>query len=422
MPVTIVVGGQWGDEGKGKIVDILSENSDVIARYQGGANAGHTIIFGGKEYILHLIPSGILREKTVCYIGNGVVIDPNAFISEVDFLKSEGITVDGRLFISHNAHLVTPLHLLIDKAAEDGSGAIGTTLRGIGPAYTDKISRVGIRAGDILKPAAFRKKLSRNYDAFIARNSEAGAAVPTFEAIYEPYYEAAGKLENYISDVTALLNSDIKSGKNILLEGAQGTFLDVDHGTYPFVTSSNSSAGGACSGTGIGPTKIDRVITVFKAYTTRVGLGPFPTELTGTIGELIREIGYEFGATTGRERRCGWFDVPLAKRSVAVNGASEIALTKLDVLSDLEKIDLCTGYSINGNRLDYFPLDIEEFESAKPIYKSFEGWNVKLGGISEYSGLPEQAKSYISAIEEYLEIPISMVSINPDRESLLIKK
>lgn len=336
-------------------------------------------------------------------------------------MKSKGITVDGRLFISHNAHLVTPLHLLIDRAAEDGSSAIGTTLRGIGPAYTDKISRVGIRVADILKPSEFRKKLSRNYDALLAGNLGTGVDIPSFEAIYEPYYEAAGKLKNYISDVTALLNSDIKGGKNILLEGAQGTFLDVDHGTYPYVTSSNSSAGGACSGTGIGPTKIDRVITVFKAYTTRVGLGPFPTELTGTIGELIREIGYEFGATTGRERRCGWFDVPLAKRSVAVNGTSEIALTKLDVLSDLERIDMCTGYSMNGDRLDHFPMDIEEFELAKPIYESFEGWNVQLHDISDYSDLPEQAKSYISAIEEKLETPIKMVSINPDRESLLIK-
>ena len=422
MPVTVVVGGQWGDEGKGKIVDILSENSDVITRYQGGANAGHTIIFGGNEYVLHLIPSGILRDKSVCYIGNGVVIDPNAFISEVDFLKSKGITVDGRLFISHNAHLVTPLHLLIDKAAEDGSSAIGTTLRGIGPAYTDKISRVGIRVADILKPSEFKKKLNRNYDALTAGNFVTGIDIPSFEAVYEPYFEAAGKLKNYISDVTALLNSDIKDGKNVLLEGAQGTFLDVDHGTYPYVTSSNSSAGGACSGTGIGPTKIDCVITVFKAYTTRVGLGPFPTELTGTIGELIRETGYEFGATTGRERRCGWFDVPLAKRSVAVNGTSEIALTKLDVLSDLERIDMCTGYSMNGDRLDHFPMDIEEFELAEPIYKSYEGWNVQLRDISEYSDLPEQAKSYISAIEENLETPIKMVSINPDRESLLIKE
>ena len=421
MPVTVVVGGQWGDEGKGKIVDILSENSDVITRYQGGANAGHTIIFDGNEYVLHLIPSGILRDKSVCYIGNGVVIDPNAFISEVDFLKSEGITVDGRLFISHNAHLVTPLHLLIDKAAEDGLSAIGTTLRGIGPAYTDKISRVGIRVADILKPSEFRKKLNRNYDALTAGNSGSGIDIPSFEAVYEPYFEAAGKLKNYVSDVTALLNSDIKDGKNVLLEGAQGTFLDVDHGTYPYVTSSNSSAGGACSGTGIGPTKIDRVITVFKAYTTRVGLGPFPTELTGTIGELIRETGYEFGATTGRERRCGWFDVPLAKRSVAVNGASEIALTKLDVLSDLERIDMCTGYSMSGDRLDHFPMGIEEFELAKPIYESYEGWNVQLHDISEYSDLPEQAKSYISAIEENLETPIKMVSINPDRESLLFK-
>lgn len=415
MPVTIVVGGQWGDEGKGKIVDILSEKMDVVARYQGGANAGHTIIFDGKEFILHLIPSGILRKSTTCYIGNGVVIDPEAFLSEIEFLNSEDISVQDRLFVSQNAHLVTPLHKIADKASELGSAAIGTTLRGIGPAYTDKIARVGIRAIDVLDKEGFRTKLLRNFDSLNISD------LPSFDEIFNAFYENASKLEPFISDVTSLLNRDILNGRNILLEGAQGTFLDIDHGTYPFVTSSNSSAGGACSGTGIGPTKIDEVVSIMKAYTTRVGLGPFPTELKGEIGLLIREAGYEFGATTGRERRCGWFDVPLAKRSIDINGSTQIALTKLDVLNDLEQIQVCVGYANDGVLIDHFPINADEFNSVTPIYESFEGWKLPLDNVTVYDELPQKAKDYITALEGFLNFPINMISVAPGRENLLTK-
>lgn len=415
MSVTVVVGGQWGDEGKGKIVDILSEKMDVVARYQGGANAGHTIIFDGKEFILHLIPSGILRENTTCYIGNGVVIDPEAFLSEVEFLGSENINVEDRLFISQNAHLVTPLHKMADEASELGSAAIGTTLRGIGPAYTDKVARVGIRVIDVLDKEGFRSKLLRNYESLDIKNK------PSFDEIFDPFFEIASKLEPFISDVTSLLNSDISNDRNILLEGAQGTFLDIDHGTYPFVTSSNSSAGGACSGTGIGPTKIDEVVSIMKAYTTRVGLGPFPTELKGEIGLLIREAGFEFGATTGRERRCGWFDVPLAKRSIEINGSTQIALTKLDVLNDLDEIQVCVGYANDGVPIDHFPINTAEFNSVTPIYETFEGWKLPLDNVSSYDELPQKAKDYVAALEGYLNFSINMVSVAPGRENLLTK-
>jgi len=415
MSVTVVVGGQWGDEGKGKIVDILSEKMDVVARYQGGANAGHTIIFDGKEFILHLIPSGILRESTTCYIGNGVVIDPEAFLSEVEFLTNENINVKDRLFISQNAHLVTPLHKMADEASELGSAAIGTTLRGIGPAYTDKVARVGIRAIDVLDKEGFRAKLLRNYESLNIKN------LPSFDELFNPFFEISSNLEPFISDVTSLLNSDISNDRNILLEGAQGTFLDIDHGTYPFVTSSNSSAGGACSGTGIGPTKIDEVVSIMKAYTTRVGLGPFPTELKGEIGLLIREAGYEFGATTGRERRCGWFDVPLAKRSIAINGSTQIALTKLDVLNDLDEIQVCVGYANDGVPIDHFPINAAEFNSVTPIYETFDGWNLPLDSVRAYDELPQKAKDYVAALEGFLNFSINMVSVAPGRENLLTK-
>ena len=415
MSVTVVVGGQWGDEGKGKIVDILSEKMDVVARYQGGANAGHTIIIEGKEFILHLIPSGILRESTTCYIGNGVVIDPEAFLSEVEFLSSENINVQDRLFVSQNAHLVTPLHKMVDEASELSSAAIGTTLRGIGPAYTDKVARIGIRAVDVLDREGFRAKMLQNYESLDIKD------LPSFDEIFNPFFEIASKLEPFISDVTSLLNSDIANDRNILLEGAQGTFLDIDHGTYPFVTSSNSSAGGACAGTGIGPTKIDEVVSIMKAYTTRVGLGPFPTELKGEIGLLIREAGYEFGATTGRERRCGWFDVPLAKRSIDINGSTQIALTKLDVLNDLDEIQVCVGYANDGVPLDYFPINAAEFNSVTPIYETFEGWNLPLDKVDAYDELPQKAKDYVAALEGYLNFTINMVSVAPGRENLLTK-
>ena len=421
MPVTVVVGGQWGDEGKGKIVDILSADADAVARYQGGANAGHTIIIEDKQYVLHLIPSGILRKDTSCYIGNGVVVDPDAFLSEVEFLISEGIEVEGRLFISNNAHLVTPLHILSDKASESGSNKIGTTLRGIGPAYTDKVSRVGIRAVELLNVNIFKSKLLNNYELLSKHSAGSNSNLPPFDEIFDSYWASASKLIPYLSDVTAQLHELISNGDNLLLEGAQGTYLDVDHGTYPFVTSSNPSAGSACSGVGIGPTKIDRVVTVFKAYNTRVGLGPFPTELEDEIGDLIRKIGFEFGATTGRERRCGWFDVPLANRAIGINGASDIALTKLDVLDGLEEIMLCVGYKLNGEKIDHFPRNVEEMESVVPIYESIPGWKTELKRFSSYTELPEKTKNYISILEDYLKTPIKMISVDPGREQIILR-
>ena len=421
MPVTIVVGGQWGDEGKGKIVDILSADADAVARYQGGANAGHTILIDNKQFVLHLIPSGILRNNTSCYIGNGVVVDPDAFLSEVDFLRSEGIDVENRLFISNNAHLVTPLHLLSDKASESGNNRIGTTLRGIGPAYTDKISRVGIRAAELLNVDNFKLMLHKNYESLANRSAGIESELPPFDDIFDTYWASAAKLIPYLSDVTVRLQDLIRNGDNLLLEGAQGTYLDVDHGTYPYVTSSNPSAGSACSGVGIGPTKIDRVVTVFKAYTTRVGLGPFPTELEDEIGNLIRETGVEFGATTGRERRCGWFDIPLANRAIGINGTSDIALTKLDVLDGLEEIKLCVGYKLNGGKIDYFPRNVEEMDSVVPIYESIPGWKTELKRFSSYSELPEKAKNYISILEDYLKTPIKMISVDPRREQIILR-
>ena len=421
MPVTVVVGGQWGDEGKGKIVDILAADVNAVARYQGGANAGHTILIDNKQFVLHLIPSGILRENTSCYIGNGVVVDPDAFLSEVDFLNSEGIDVENRLFISNNAHLVTPLHIFADKASESGNNKIGTTLRGIGPAYTDKISRVGIRAVELLNVADFKLKLRNNYESLAGRSADSDGELPPFDDIFDTYWASASKLIPYLSDVTAQLQDLIRNGDNLLLEGAQGTYLDVDHGTYPYVTSSNPSAGSACSGVGIGPTNIDRVITVFKAYVTRVGLGPFPTELEDETGNLIREIGVEFGATTGRERRCGWFDIPLANRAIGINGTSDIALTKLDVLDGLEEIMLCVGYKLKGEKIDYFPRNLEEMDSVVPIYESIPGWKTELKRFSSYSELPEKAKNYVSILEDHLKTPISMISVDPRREKIIFK-
>lgn len=421
MSVTIVVGGQWGDEGKGKIVDILAADVDAVARYQGGANAGHTILIEDKQFVLHLIPSGILREDTSCYIGNGVVVDPDAFLSEVEFLNSEGIGVEGRLFISNNAHLVTPLHIISDKAAESGSNKIGTTLKGIGPAYTDKVSRIGIRAVELLDQDIFKSKLFNNYELLAKHFDGSNGDLPPFDEIFDSYWSSASQLIPYLSDVAVQLQELILKGDKLLLEGAQGTYLDIDHGTYPYVTSSNPSAGSACSGVGIGPTKIDRVITVFKAYTTRVGLGPFPTELEDEIGDLIRETGVEFGATTGRERRCGWFDVPLAVRSIGINGTTDIALTKLDVLDGLDEIMLCVGYKLNGEIIDYFPRNIVEMDSVVPIYESIPGWKTELKRFSSYSELPDNAKNYISILENYLKIPIKMISVDPRRENIILR-
>ncbi|MCH6575888.1 MAG: adenylosuccinate synthase, partial [Bacteroidetes bacterium] len=347
MSVTVLVGSQWGDEGKGKIVDILSEKFDIVARYQGGANAGHTVEIGEKQYILHLIPSGILRDGVKCVIGNGVVIDPQALLDEIKILEDNGINVEGRLFISHNAHLIMPYHKLLDSISESGKNKIGTTGRGIGPCYIDKFDRKGIRIVDLLNRDVLEKKLRQNDDEKnILLKKLYGVKGFDIEEIIKEYISFDEAIDSYVTDVPLMLNNAIKEGKNILLEGAQGTLLDVDHGTYPFVTSSNPTSGGACTGSGIPPNKIDNVFGIVKAYTTRVGNGPFPTELTDEAGEKLRQEGAEFGATTGRPRRCGWFDAFLVRYSAMINGIDAVAVTKLDVLSIFEKIKVCIGYKL----------------------------------------------------------------------------
>ena len=417
MSVSIIVGAQWGDEGKGKIVDLLSEQADVVARYQGGANAGHTIVFGGRKFVLHLIPSGILHPQTACVIGNGVVIDPVALMEEIRMLESMGIEVAGRLHISHKAHLIMPYHKMMDAARERGAGSIGTTGRGIGPAYYDKALRTGIRIVDLLDRDILREKIRVNLDE---KNrilqSLYGAEPLDVEAMIEEYVAFDTDIDPYITDTTVLLNNAIADKKNILAEGAQGALLDLDHGTYPFVTSSNPTSGGACTGLGIPPTSIDSVMGVVKAYSTRVGNGPFPTELLDETGELLRREGHEFGATTGRSRRCGWLDVPALRYSIMVNGISEIALTKLDVLGVLDEIKVCTGYEVDGKPVKSFPADVSTLSRVTCTYETFPGWKTSLEGVRSFDALPAAAQHYVASIEKLLDARISWVSTSPARE------
>lgn len=421
MSVKVIVGAQWGDEGKGKIVDLLSENVDIVARYQGGANAGHTVVVDGKTYVLHLIPSGILHPKVVCVIGNGVVLDPQAFLDEVSLLKSHGIDVTGRLFISHNAHLIMPYHKLIDSLKEQGASKIGTTGRGIGPAYIDKFARTGIKLVDLLHRDTLVKKIRANIDdknqilSMIYHSSELNV-----EEIVDMYLHYDTLLDQYIKDTALYLNQELKSGKRVLAEGAQGAMLDVDFGTYPYVTSSNPTSGGACTGLGIPPTAVDSVIGVAKAYTTRVGNGPFPTEQDNAIGEMLRKTGGEYGATTGRPRRCGWLDLFSLRYSVMVNGIENIALTKLDVLDDLDEIKVCVGYNYNKKPLKSFPLDLCTIEDIEPDYKSLPGWKSKISGAKKMQDLPKNCRSYIEFIESYLEIPAGLISVGATRDQTIV--
>ncbi|TAL66899.1 MAG: adenylosuccinate synthase [Bacteroidetes bacterium] len=422
MSVTVVVGSQWGDEGKGKIVDLLSQDSDIVARYQGGANAGHTIVIDGKQYILHLIPSGILSEDVICIIGNGVVIDPVALLDEIRMLESFGVKVKGRLFISHKAHLIMPYHKLIDQASEKENGkAIGTTGRGIGPAYIDKFKRTGIRIVDLLDRKILEEKLRTNLDEKNTLLQKIyGYEELDVDSIVKTYLEFDNLIDPYIKDINLMLNEAISAGKKIFVEGAQGALLDVDHGTYPFVTSSNPTSGGACTGLGIPPTSISKIVGVVKAYTTRVGNGPFPTEQLNETGEKLRATGVEFGSTTGRPRRCGWLDLVALKYSVMINGISEIAITKLDVLDQFEEIKLCTKYNVNGKDINYFPADCPTLEMIIPKYETIKGWNKKLKGTKTYNELPQEAKSYFKLIEDYTGAKITIVSVSPDREDTII--
>jgi adenylosuccinate synthase len=421
MPVQVIVGAQWGDEGKGKIVDMLSEHVDIVARYQGGANAGHTVCIGDKEYVLHLIPSGIFHPHITCVIGNGVVIDPNALMQEIAQLEAAGINIKGRLLISHNAHLIMPYHKLLDTIREQGTAKIGTTGRGIGPAYIDKFMRSGIKIVDLLNRDILAKKLKANIEEKNQILTKVyGETKMDVDALINEYQEFDKKIDEYITDTALHLNQALKQGKKIIAEGAQGALLDVDHGTYPFVTSSNPTAGGACTGLGIPPTAVNSIVGIVKAYCTRVGNGPFPTELTEATGERLRSIGHEFGATTGRPRRCGWFDAVAMRYSAMINGIERIAITKLDVLDQFEEIKVCIGYEYGGRRLKTFPTDVESLTHITPIYELFEGWKTTLAGVTSYADLPTNARRYIEALAHLSGTSLWIVSVGPRRDQTIV--
>jgi adenylosuccinate synthase len=424
MPNAVIVGTQWGDEGKAKVIDYLTQRSDLIIRFQGGANAGHTVIADGKKFVFHLVPSGVMYEKKICIVGNGVVFDCEQFLKEVDELKESGIDVDGRLFVSDLAHLVLPYHKAQDCAAESnmGKGKIGTTGRGIGPAYSDKTSRVGLRVGDLVDLDLFIKKFKANF-AFkskLVKTMFEGDFNLNEDAIIEQYRLIRERMLPYITDTAQLIFESSRLGKDVLFEGAQGTFLDIDHGTYPFVTSSNTLAGYACPGCGVGPSMLNHVIGITKTYTTRVGNGPFPTELNDATGELLRKEGGEFGATTGRPRRCGWFDSVMLRKSIQLNGLTRLAFTKLDVLNKLDEIKVCTHYEINGKKVDQFPSSTNLLEIATPIYETLEGWKSDICGCTSLKDLPSKAINYINRLQELCyDIPILIVSVGPDRNQTI---
>lgn len=422
MANIVVIGAQWGDEGKGKIIDILTKNTDYVVRYQGGNNAGHTVVVGDDEIILHLIPSGILHKNKKCIIGNGVVIDPAALLAEVDYVKAKGVKIGDNLGISDQAHVIFPYHKVLDRLREEKfrKTKIGTTGRGIGPCYTDKFSRGGIRIADLLNERIFKEKLEANMEEKNAIFSKVyNYKKFSFAKIYEQYSDYAKAMKPHVCNCSAVLNEAIRKKKRILFEGAQGTLLDVDHGTYPFVTSSNSTSGGACVGTGVGPTRIDKAIGIVKAYTTRVGEGPFPTEFSSGLLKKIRKKGKEFGATTGRPRRCGWFDAVIAKNAVRVNGLDAIAVTKLDVLDEMPSLKICVGYKYKGKLYKDFPADIEVMWKAKPVYIECPGWLADTSSAKKFSDLPVNARKYLKKIEQLAGAKIEIVSIGSDRNQTL---
>jgi adenylosuccinate synthase len=426
MKNVVVVGAQWGDEGKGKVVDIYTEFADDVVRYQGGNNAGHTLVVGDEKLILHLIPSGILHAGKRCIIGNGVVLDPEVFIKEVNNLKNNGrLQDDGCLLLSESLHVIMPYHKRIDIAREARSGAkkIGTTGRGIGPAYEDKAGRRGIRLMDLIDRELFARKLTEFLEEknFLLEKM-LGDKPFSFEEIFEQYCGYAEILRKYVADTSLLLYRDIREGKKILFEGAQGTLLDVDHGTYPYVTSSSTCVGGACTGAGVSPRDIHEVIGISKAYVTRVGSGPFPTELEDADGENLRQVGREFGSTTGRPRRCGWFDAIVAKYAVRVNGLTGVALTKLDVLDGLDTIRICTGYAYDGKTLDELPANLEIFDRCRPLYEEMPGWNADISKARSFADLPENAQKYVKRLEELISCPIVLVSVGARRDQTIMLK
>jgi adenylosuccinate synthase len=421
MPAIVLVGAQWGDEGKGKATDLLGDRVDFVVRYQGGNNAGHTVVIGEETYALHLLPSGVLSPRVTPVIGNGVVIDPEVLLAEIDGLAERGVSCD-RLLISADAHLIMPHHRALDRVTERylGSARIGTTGRGIGPAYADKVARTGIRVQDLFDPGILRQKLDlvlREKNQVLAKvYNRRGIDVDAVTAEYVGYGE---KLRRYVADTSAVLNRALDEDKSVLLEGAQATLLDVDHGTYPFVTSSSPTAGGACAGSGIGPTRITTVVGVVKAYTTRVGAGPFPTELGGDQGDWLRKAGGEYGVTTGRPRRCGWFDAVIARYAARVNGVTDFFVTKLDVLSGLEQVPVCVAYDVDGKRHTEMPMTQTEFHHAVPVYEFFDGWCEDLSEAREFGELPRNAREYVRSLEEMIDAPVAAVGTGPRRDQTL---
>jgi adenylosuccinate synthase len=421
----VIVGTQWGDEGKGKIVDLLAEHAHVVVRFQGGNNAGHTMVVGGEQFICHLIPSGILQDKT-CIIGNGVVVDPAVLLEEVDNLRGRGINIgEGRLMISERAHLIMPYHRSVDHAREKfkGDKKIGTTGRGIGPAYEDKATRRGIRFVDLLDPDVFAEKVTTILDEknFYLKNYLSADTLDAREII-DQYQAYAQRLAPHIANVSVIINEAIKKGHHVMFEGAQGTHLDIDHGTYPFVTSSNTLAGNACCGSGVGPRQIDEVIGIVKAYTTRVGAGPFPSELFDDVGDKIQEKGAEFGATTGRRRRCGWLDTVILKNAVRLNGLTGLAVTKLDVLDGLESVEICTAYEYQGKIINDFPASLDVLAKCQPVYETLPGWAEDTSKLIKLEDFPSNARRYLDRMAELAEIEIHIVSIGPDRDQTIVLK
>ena len=423
MSNVVVIGAQWGDEGKGKVVDLLASRSDMVVRFQGGNNAGHTLVVKGEQTICHLIPSGILHKDKKCVIANGVVVDPEVLLEEITKLTSKGIAISPEnLSLSEKAHLIMPYHKAIDMASEEAKGKdkIGTTGRGIGPCYEDKVARRGVRAIDLFDPEILAEKIEANLKEKNFLLSEYyKTETLEFQPIYDKYMEMAEKLKPYISNVSIEVDQVARKNGKILFEGAQGTHLDIDHGTYPFVTSSNPVAGSACPGVGIGPGKLHHVLGIVKAYTTRVGAGPFPTELDDEIGNYIQDKGKEFGATTGRRRRCGWLDLAMMKDSIRYNGLNSIGMTKLDVLTGLDVIKVCVAYELDGKEIDYMPASLKDLARCKPVYKEYPGWKEDITTAKSVDDLPDAAKNYIKSLEEIMEVPFSIISVGPMRDQTI---
>ncbi len=420
MANTILVGAQWGDEGKGKIIDFLTDEADIVVRSQGGNNAGHTIVLGGEKYVLHLIPSGILRKGKTCVIGNGVVLDPIALVGEIEGLRARGIKVAKNLLISGGAHLVLPYHRALDEQREvlKGKNKIGTTKRGIGPAYGDKAARTGIRLADLMNTELFQTKLKARIKENNAVLKSFGAKPLNAKKIEDDYLAAAEVLRPFVTNTVVYLHDAIAKGKKMLFEGAQGTFLDIDHGTYPFVTSSNTTAGGACTGSGVPPHRMDNVMGVIKAYTTRVGEGPFPTE-DDALGDRLHEMGREFGATTGRARRCGWFDAVAVRYANMVNGIDQLSITNLDGLDGVAKIKICTAYKLDGKKISVLPTQCDEVERCTPVYTEMPGWMTPTDHVTTYSELPENARRYVEKLAELIGTKLAIVSVGPGREQTI---